>query len=113
MKSGSDSSLVIKDPNTFNMLAGAIDNYRLSARQYSEALAATSNTDYKTKADIFESASTMYGTLGAADEQKTVEDAAAVARAHEIAEGLPLPAWIALLGVIGGIILIRRKKVSV
>jgi len=52
----------------------------------------------------------MYATVGNTKAQEQVEKAAIAARAQAAAESLPLPTWIAVCGIIGGLLLILRKR---
>jgi hypothetical protein len=54
----------------------------------------------------------MYATLEMTKEQEQFENAALAARAMADAQrlSLPLPAWIAVCGIIGGLLLIQRKR---
>ena len=97
------------DPVTIELYEDAQENYDLANKQYNAALAATGDKDYVHKARIFESASSMYATVGNTKAQEQVEKAAIAARAQAAAESLPLPTWIAVCGLIGGLFLIQRK----
>jgi hypothetical protein len=97
------------DPVTVELYEDAMENYNLANKQYNAALAATDEKDFARKARIFESASSMYATIGDTAGQKQVEKAAIAARAQAAAESLPLPTWIAVCGLIGGLFLIQRK----
>ena len=54
----------------------------------------------------------MYASVGNTKYQKQTENAALAARAQAAAQkiSLPLSVWIAVFAVIGGLILIQRKK---
>jgi hypothetical protein len=98
------------DPVTIELYEDAMENYNLANKQYNAALAATDEKDFARKARIFESASSMYATIGDTAGQKQVDKAAIAARAQAAAESLPLPTWIAVCGLIGGLFLIQRKR---
>ena len=98
------------DPKYSPGMIDAMENYELANRKYNAALAATGEKDYARKARIFESASSMYATVGNTKAQEQVEKAAIAARAQAAAESLPLPTWIAVFGIIGGLLLIQRKR---
>jgi hypothetical protein len=88
----------------------AMDDYQYANKQYQAALAATDEKDYERQARIFESSSGMYSTVGNTAGQKQVEKAAVAARSRAEAESLPLPMWIVVCGIIGGLFLIQRKR---
>lgn len=90
---------------------GAMDNFQQANKQYRAALAATGDKDYERQARIFESSASMYENLGNTKAQEELENAAMAARARAAAESLPLPAWIVVLAIIGGLFLIRKKEV--
>jgi hypothetical protein len=97
---------------TRDLYNDAMGNYDLANKQYGAALAATGEKNFERQARIFESASSMYATVGMTEEQKQVEKAALAARAQAAAQSLflPLPAWIAVCGIIGGFLLLQRKR---
>jgi len=88
-----------------------VENYNLADTQYSAVLAATGDKQYEKQARIFDSASDMYSRSGMTKKQEQVENAAIAARAQAAAQSLnlPLPAWIVLCGILGGLLLIQRK----
>jgi len=90
----------------------ALENFRYANKQYDAALAATDKKDYERQARILESASIMYAAFGDTERQERVENLALAARAMADAQrlSLPLPTWIAVCGIIGGILLIQRKR---
>ena len=98
------------DPVTIELYEDAQENYRLANKQYNAAMAATGEKDYEHKARIFESASGMYATIGDTAGQKQVEKAAIAARAQAAAESLPLSPCVLIIGLIGGLLLIVRKR---
>lgn len=87
----------------------ACDN---AQRSYSQALLLTKDDDYRQKAEIFEDGAGVYTSLGMPEQAQEVEDAAALARAQETASGLfalPLPGWLAIFGVLGGLVILHRR----
>jgi hypothetical protein len=91
-----------------NMLV-ACDN---AQKSYSEALQETKVDDYAMQAEILESGAGIYETLGMNNEAQQVRDAATTARAHETLSSLflPLPGWLAIPGVLGGLFVLHRWK---
>jgi hypothetical protein len=100
------------DPLYTPEMLEALENYEFANKKYNAALAASGEKDYEEKARIFESAASMYAVAGDTKSQKQTENAALAARAQAAAQkiSLPLPVWIAVFGIIGGLILIQRKK---
>jgi hypothetical protein len=90
----------------------ALEDYEFANKKYNAALAATGEKDYEDKARIFESAASMYASLGSTKYQKQTENAALAARAQAAAQkiSLPLSLWIAIFAIIGGLILVQRKR---
>lgn len=89
---------------------GSLDEFGDANKKYNAALAATPDMDYEQQARIFDSASEIYATLGDTKGQKQVERAALAARARAAVVNLPLPSWIVIGGILGGVFLIRRKR---
>jgi hypothetical protein len=100
------------DPLYTPEMVDALENYEFANKKYNAALAATGEKDYEEKARIFESAANMYAVAGNTKYQKQTENAAIAARAQAAAQkiSLPLSIWIAVFAIIGGLILIQRKK---
>jgi hypothetical protein len=100
------------DPLYTPEMVNALENYQFANKKYNAALAATGEKDYEEKARIFDSAASMYASVGNTKYQKQTENAALAARAQDAAQkiSLPLSLWIAVFGIIGGLILIQRKK---
>ena len=101
-----------QDPPYTPEMVDAMENYEYANKKYNAALAATGEKDYEEKARIFESAASMYASVGNTKFQKQTENAALAARAQAAAQklSLPLSVWIAVFGIIGGLILIQRKR---
>jgi hypothetical protein len=104
--------LTSQDPAFTPGMIEALGNYEFANKKYNAALAATGEKDYEQKARIFESAASMYASAGNTYSQKQTENAALAARAQAAAQkiDLPLSVWIAVIAIIGGLILIQRKK---
>jgi hypothetical protein len=104
--------LTSQDPLYTPEMREALENYEFANKKYNAALAATGEKDFEEKARIFESAASMYASAGNTKYQKQTENAAIAARAQAAAQkiSLPLPVWIAVFGIIGGLILIQRKR---
>jgi hypothetical protein len=100
------------DPLYTPEMVNALENYGFANKKYNAALAATGEKDYEEKARIFESAASMYASIGNPKFQKQTENAALAARAQAAAQkiSLPLSLWIAVFGIIGGLILNQRKR---
>jgi hypothetical protein len=100
------------DTDVASSYDGMMANCNCAQKNYNAALAATKLKDYEGQARILESASGMYATLEMTKEQDQFEKAALAARAMADAQrlSLPLPAWIAVCGIIGGLLLIQRKR---
>jgi hypothetical protein len=84
-------------------------------RAYSKAFSLTSDEDYAMKARILEAGAGIYYILGMTDEARQVENAAEAARNRKTASGLfsallPLPGWVAVLGIIGGILILCKTR---
>lgn len=93
----------------------AIDSCEKARKAYERAFQLTADDDYETKAEILEAGAGIYAILGMTDEARQVEEAAAAARDRKAASGLfsallPLSAWVALLGVIGGVLVLKRRR---
>jgi hypothetical protein len=104
--------LTSQDPLYTPEMREALENYEYANKKYNAALAATGEKDFEEKARIFESAASMYASVGNTKYQNQTENAALAARAQAAAQkiSLPLSVWIAVFGIIGGLILIQRKK---
>jgi hypothetical protein len=101
-----------QDPAFTPDMVEAMEDYEFANKKYNAALAATGEKDFEEKARIFESAASMYASAGNTKYQKQTENAALAARAQAAAQkiSLPLSVWIAVFGIIGGLILIQRKR---
>jgi hypothetical protein len=100
------------DPLYTPGMVDALEDYQFANKKYNAALAATGEKDYEEKARIFESAASMYASVGNTKYQKQTENAALAARAQAAAQkiSLPLSLWIAIFAIIGGLILVQRKR---
>jgi len=100
------------DKDVASSYDGMMTNCNCAQKNYNAALAKTDKKDYEGQARILESASSMYATLEMTKEQERVENLALAARAMDEAQrlSLPLPAWIAVCGIIGGLLLIQRER---
>ena len=100
------------DPAFSPEMREALENYEYANKKYNEALAATDENDYEEKARIFESAASMYASVGNTKDQKQTENAALAARAQAAAQkfSLPLSPWVVITALIGGLLLIVRKR---
>ena len=104
--------LTSHDPAYTPEMVDALQDYEYANKKYNAALAATGEKDFEEKARIFESAASMYASVGNTKYQKQTENAALAARAQAAAQkiSLPLSVWIAVFAIICGLILIQRKK---
>jgi len=93
-------------------LQKAVAFCKCAQKYYNKAFELTKPDDYEQQAEIFEAGADLYATLGDTKAQKQVEKAAIAARAQAAAQrfSLPLPEWIAVCGIIGGLLLIQRKR---
>jgi hypothetical protein len=100
------------DPLYTPEMREALENYEYANKKYNAALAATGDKDYEEKARIFESAASMYAGMGATEAMEITKNAALAARAQAAAQkiSLPLSVWIAIFAIIGGLILVQRKR---
>jgi hypothetical protein len=87
----------------------------MAEKYYNMALKETKEDDYKTQALIWDSAAGVYHTYGMSGAEQQCRNVSAVARDRAVVGSLigrlfePLPEWVALLGVIGGIFFIHRR----
>lgn len=100
------------DPRYTPELIEARESYEDANKKYNAALAATGDKEYERKARIFESATVMYEGMGATEAGEITGNAAIAARAQAAAQrlSLPVPAWIAVCGILGGFFLVQRKR---
>jgi hypothetical protein len=99
-----------QDPAWTPGMLEALENYENANKLYNAALKATGEKDYNRQARIFESAASAYATAGNTKAQERAENYALAARARAAAVSLPLPMWIVVCGIIGGLFLIQRKR---
>ena len=67
----------------------ALEDYEYANKKYNAALAATGEKDFEEKARIFESAASMYASIGNTKFQKQTENAALAARAQAAVKRSP------------------------
>ncbi len=101
-----------QDPLYTPEMVEALNNYEYANKKYNAALAATGDKEYERKARIFESAADMYDGMGATEAMEITRNAAIAAHAQAAAQriSLPIPAWIAVCGILGGFFLVQRKR---
>jgi hypothetical protein len=104
--------LTSQDPAYTPEMVDALQDYEFANKKYNAALTATGEKDFEEKARIFDSAASMYASVGNTKYQKQTENAALAARAQAAAQkiSLPLSEWIAVFAIVGGLMLIQRKK---
>jgi hypothetical protein len=81
-------------------------------KYYNKAFELTKDDDYVQQAEIFEAGTALYETIGMTKEALQMRNAAKVARAQAAASSfsLPLSPWVVITGLIGGLLLILRKR---
>jgi hypothetical protein len=81
-------------------------------KYYNKAFQLTKDDDYVQQAEIFEAGTALYDTFGMTKEALQMRNAARVARAQAAASSfsLPLSPWVVITGLIGGLLLIVRKR---
>jgi len=81
-------------------------------KYYNKAFELTKDDDYVQQAEIFEAGTALYETIGMTKEALQMRNAAKVARAQAAASSfsLPLSPWVVITGLIGGLLLIVRKR---
>ncbi len=101
-----------KDPQAQTYWDVMIESCTKAEQNYNAALALTPEDDYEQQAEIFNEGAGIYDALGQTEEAEQVRDAAAVAEAHAAASSfdLPLPGWLAIFGVLGGLFILNRRK---
>lgn len=89
-----------------------IESCSKAEQNYNAALSLTADDDYQQQAEIFNEGADIYDALGQTESAQQVRDAAAVAEAHAAASGidLPLPGWLAVFGVLGGLFMLHYRK---
>ena len=99
------------DPEAQDIWTVMIDSCKKAEQNYNAALERTPEDDYEQQAEIFHEGAGVYDALGMTEEAAEVRDAEAVAEAHASASAfLPLPGWIAILGIFGGLLIFTRRK---
>jgi hypothetical protein len=81
-------------------------------RYYNKAFELTKDDDFEQQAEIFEAGTRLYETVGWTKEAQQTRKAALAARAQAAASSfsLPLSPWVAITALIGGLLLIVRKR---
>lgn len=108
----------MNDPETAGYKDSADTYCNAAERQYNLALAKTTDKNYDKQGEIWEKAASMYHVQGYYAAEEKSNTAAAAAYGRSVANSLisrifePLPAWIAIAGILGAIFLFGnfRKK---
>jgi hypothetical protein len=81
-------------------------------KYYNKAFELTRDDDYVQQAEIFEAGTGLYETIGMTKEALQMRNAARVARAQAATSSfsLPMSPWVVITGLIGGLLLIFRKR---
>ena len=81
-------------------------------KYYNKAFELTKDDDYVQQAEIFEAGTALYETIGMTKEALQMRNAARVARAQAATSSfsLPLSPWVVITALIGGFLLIVRKR---
>lgn len=106
----------IHAPENSNDLGSIFDkgiaSCNCAQKYYNKAFELTKDDDYVQQAEIFEAGTGLYETIGMTKEALQMRNAARVARAQAAASSfsLPLSPWVVITGLIGGLLLIVRKR---
>jgi len=106
----------IHAPENSNDLGSIFDkgiaSCNCAQKYYNKAFELTKDDDYVQQAEIFEAGTALYETIGMTKEALQMRNAAKVARAQAAASSfsLPLSPWVVITGLIGGLLLIVRKR---
>ena len=81
-------------------------------KYYNKAFELTKDDDYVQQAEIFEAGTGLFETIGMTKEERQMRNAARVARAQAATSSfsLPLSPWVVITALIGGLLLIVRKR---
>lgn len=106
----------IHAPENSNDLGSIFDkgiaSCNCAQKYYNKAFELTKDDDYVQQAEIFEAGTGLYETIGMTKEALQMRNAARVARAQAAASSfsLPLSPWVVITALIGGLLLIVRKR---
>ena len=106
----------IHAPENSNDLGSFFDKGMASCncaqKYYNKAFELTKDDDYVQQAEIFEAGTGLYETIGMTKEALQMRNAARVARAQAASSSfsLPLSPWVVITALIGGLLLIVRKR---
>jgi hypothetical protein len=106
----------IHAPQNSNDLGSIFDKGMASCncaqKYYNKAFELTKDDDYVQQAEIFEAGTALYETIGMTKEALQMRNAARVARAQAASSSfsLPLSPWVVITALIGGFLLIVRKR---
>jgi hypothetical protein len=105
-----------KDPQAVQYFNRMNANGACVQKNYDSALNKMQKDDFKGNAEVWDRAAGMYKMVGndkrAQESQKKADDYRKAANTKTFLDALfePLPAWLAVLGVIGGLYLLPRRK---
>jgi hypothetical protein len=106
----------IHAPENSNDLGSIFDkgiaSCNCAQKYYNKAFELTKDDDYVQQAEIFEAGTALYETIGMTKEALQMRNAARVARAQAATSSfsLPLSPWVVITALIGGLLLIVRKR---
>jgi hypothetical protein len=106
----------IHAPENSNDLGSIFDkgiaSCNCAQKYYNKAFELTKDDDYVQQAEIFEAGTGLYETIGMTKEALQMRNAARVARAQAATSSfsLPLSPWVVITALIGGLLLIVRKR---
>lgn len=99
------------DPEASSYKEAANEYCGQAEKHYNMALGMTPEKEYGQQAEIWELAGSLYHIQGYYESEKIITDAAATARAREIASiDLPLSGWIVIGGLLGAAMLFFHRK---
>jgi len=108
-----NSNFLKDDPKAAQYYDNMFECCLAAQKNYNKAYQMTDKDDYRQQAEIFNEGAGMYDALGQTENADKMRDAAAVARTHAASSSLfdiPLPGWLAVLGVVGGLFVLHRRK---